>query len=352
MIGAATLAGLVVVLFGAATGAMNSHHIDTGTGLSPASWGADVPEEMGQLYADASFRFGIPAPILAAVGKIECDHNRLIDGPSAAGAGSADPAERSPDPDAAEPFRRRRCDRPNEAGAQGPMQFLPSTFARWSWASGSERPSIIDPTDAVFAAAAKLHADGVVADPVTALWAYNHSYSYVADVLAWAVVYGWRPPTQAPLATAVLHHRRIALRPAAAADVEAGRVDGRVLAVLLSLATRHDLASVGPFASGHSPYVRDSNGRSTGRYSNHHFGRAVDIPTVDRQGVRAGNGHARQLVLEALSLPHDIRPTEVLSPWELRAENGARSHTNAAHATHVHLGFDADSQPRKPAVAR
>lgn len=316
----ALTAGLLVLvpLVGfAGGGAAVSELVEAGSARTAAPWGDDVPPEFDELYAGASERFGVPVGVLRAVGKVECDHNR--------------PTERIDPADPSSPLRSR-CDRPNEAGAQGPMQFLPATFERWSWASGSTAPSVVDPTDAVYAAAAKLGADGVAADPVTALWAYNHSYLYVAEVLAWAVVYGWRPAAGV-LAFAVEHHPDLALRPADVSDVRAGRVDERVLATLLALATRHRLGGVGPFTR-HNTYVA-----GTSRASNHVFGRAVDVGAVDGKRVSADNENGRALVLDALTLPHDIRPTEVLSPWEL-AVGGARSLTDDDHGDHVHLGFD------------
>ncbi|HVL03196.1 MAG TPA: hypothetical protein VM386_02035, partial [Acidimicrobiales bacterium] len=150
----------------------------------------EVPIEMWGLYNQAGARFGLSAGLLAAVGKVECDHAR-------------NPA----------------CDQPNRAGALGPMQFLSDTFAAWSWASGRPSPTPLDPRDAVFAAAAKLAADGAATDPAAALFSYNPSRSYVATVVAFALSYGWAPPGDAVLAAAILDHPRITLRPAAARDV-------------------------------------------------------------------------------------------------------------------------------------
>ena len=45
---------------------------------------------------------------------------------------------------------------PNAAGAEGPMQFEPPTFAAYTWAAGRPDPNIDDPHDAIFAAAAML----------------------------------------------------------------------------------------------------------------------------------------------------------------------------------------------------
>jgi hypothetical protein len=67
------------------------------------------------------------------------------------------------------------------AGAQGPMQFLPSTWARWG--AGGD---INDPHDAIMAAGRYLAASGAPADLHRALYAYNHSEHYVRAVTLYA----------------------------------------------------------------------------------------------------------------------------------------------------------------------
>jgi hypothetical protein len=107
----------------------------------------------------------------------------------------------------------------SSAGAQGPMQFLPSTWTRYG------RGGDIHATgDAILAAARLLRANGAPADMAAALYAYNPSRRYVRAVSAyasqlranqraflgyyhWQVFYGdtllpegypARPPTPAP----------------------------------------------------------------------------------------------------------------------------------------------------------
>jgi cell wall-associated NlpC family hydrolase len=121
---------------------------------------ADIPADYLALYQEAATELGMPWELLAAIGKVESDHGR-------------DPA----------------CWKPNKAGAEGPMQFLPATFAAYSWASGNPNPDIYDPRDAIYAAAALLVDNNVRDDPRAALYAYNHSSSYVDQVLRWAASY-------------------------------------------------------------------------------------------------------------------------------------------------------------------
>lgn len=68
------------------------------------------------------------------------------------------------------------------AGAQGPMQFLPGTWAAYG------EGDINDPGDAVRAAARYLVAHGAPQDMAGALYAYNPSDHYVAAIEAYASV--------------------------------------------------------------------------------------------------------------------------------------------------------------------
>jgi membrane-bound lytic murein transglycosylase B len=68
------------------------------------------------------------------------------------------------------------------AGAQGPMQFLPSTWAQ----PGIGKGDIDDPHDAIQAAARFLVRHGGPRDMARALRAYNNSRHYVSAVTAYA----------------------------------------------------------------------------------------------------------------------------------------------------------------------
>jgi hypothetical protein len=73
---------------------------------------------------------------------------------------------------------------PSSAGAQGPMQFLPSTWANWG--NGG---NINDPHAAILAAARYLVHYGAPYDMRTAIWHYNLSYDYVDSVESFARAY-------------------------------------------------------------------------------------------------------------------------------------------------------------------
>jgi Transglycosylase SLT domain len=81
---------------------------------------------------------------------------------------------------------------PSSAGAIGPMQFLPSTWAEWGidGFGPAGPPDIMNPFDAVPSAARMLCADGASSGTQAglrrAIFAYNHAEWYVNEVLALA----------------------------------------------------------------------------------------------------------------------------------------------------------------------
>ena len=83
---------------------------------------------------------------------------------------------------------------PSTAGALGPMQFLPSTWARWGIDAFGQTgpPDVMNPYDAVPSAARLLCADGAALGGRSlyhAIFDYNHADWYVNEVLALAHAY-------------------------------------------------------------------------------------------------------------------------------------------------------------------
>ena len=147
---------------------------------------ADIPGNYLVLYQQSAARYGLDWAVIAAIGKIECDHGRL----EAAG-----------------------CNPPgtvNAAGATGPMQFIgstwragtppktvpsigpPTTSSVEGYATdgdGDGFANVWDPADAIAGAARLLRANGAPADYRRAVYAYNPVDTYVAAVLAKAKEY-------------------------------------------------------------------------------------------------------------------------------------------------------------------
>lgn len=83
---------------------------------------------------------------------------------------------------------------PSSAGALGPMQFLPSTWAIWGIDAFGQTgaPNVLNPYDAVPSAARLLCADGAAAGGQSladAIFDYNHADWYVKEVLELAAQY-------------------------------------------------------------------------------------------------------------------------------------------------------------------
>ncbi len=96
---------------------------------------------------------GLPWTVLAAIGTVESGSGRSTAPGVASGA--------------------------NAAGAEGPMQFEPATFAAYATVGpgGARPPDPYDPVDAVYTAATLLCADGgggPAAGLRAAVFAYNH----------------------------------------------------------------------------------------------------------------------------------------------------------------------------------
>jgi membrane-bound lytic murein transglycosylase B len=100
-------------------------------------------------YREAQRRFGVSWQVLAAVNLVESAFGRMRNN--------------------------------STAGAQGPMQFIPST-----WAAYGMGGDVQDPHDAILGAANYLHANGAPGDYRGALYHYNPSSLYVDAVLAYA----------------------------------------------------------------------------------------------------------------------------------------------------------------------
>jgi hypothetical protein len=124
-----------------------------------------APEVLMSYYREAEAEFGVPWQYLAAINLVET--------------------------------RMGRIHGLSSAGAQGPMQFMPATWAAYG------KGDVHDPRDAILGAARYLKASGAPADMAKALWHYNHHDGYVKGVMKYADVmkadpnayrgyYGWQ----------------------------------------------------------------------------------------------------------------------------------------------------------------
>jgi hypothetical protein len=122
---------------------------------------SNAPTDLRTLYMQAATTCpGLPWGVLAGIGQVETNHgqNTAV----------------------------------SSAGAMGPMQFMPATFAIYGVdGDGDGKANILDQVDAVYSAARYLCAAGG-GNPDTlydAIFAYNHADWYVREVLSLAAQY-------------------------------------------------------------------------------------------------------------------------------------------------------------------
>jgi soluble lytic murein transglycosylase-like protein len=121
-----------------------------------------IPPFLLPIYQAAGIQYSVPWQVLAAINDVETDYGRNLSISS--------------------------------AGAEGWMQFIPSTWKRYGVdATGSGTADPYNPVDAVFAAARYLNAAGASKNLARAIFAYNHANWYVQSVLLRAKLIGGIP---------------------------------------------------------------------------------------------------------------------------------------------------------------
>ncbi len=141
-------------------------HVEAGTGLRALASPVEPPvrmritppdahQKLVRYYRRAGRRYDIPVEILASVNFVESKFGRFMG--------------------------------PSSAGAKGPMQFIPSTWAYYG------EGNIWNPRDAIMAAARYLSASGAPEEMNDALHAYNPSSAYVRAIRVYAREMELRP---------------------------------------------------------------------------------------------------------------------------------------------------------------
>ena len=160
-----TLTGQVQAALGGGARVVRLVSVKTTTSLPvDRSPGAGRPTSYLQLFQESAADYcpGLSWTVLAAIGQIESDDGQNMG--------------------------------PSTAGALGPMQFLPSTWAVWGIDGFGDTgtPDIMNPFDAVPSAARLLCANGATSGGAglrQAIFDYNHANWYVDEVLTLAAEY-------------------------------------------------------------------------------------------------------------------------------------------------------------------
>ncbi len=330
-IGIALLALLVVVAFMGALGALDQPCGEGSAAFAPSGEARNgIPESYLALYLAAGEEYGggeLGWEDLAGVGKVESDHGRSTLPGVQAGS--------------------------NFAGAQGPMQFLAATWAQYGVdGDGDGDKDVYDPRDAIPGAANYLRALGGREDIAGALFGYNHSAAYVAEVERWANGYRGTPTRDlaAPAASAaapcpggagavvgtanageVLSNPNVRLTAIQRSDIEQGLIDPRVLGVLDYIAQDHTV-TVTALASDHAPGT------------NHEAGRAVDIGAID--GVScvdtAPSSPCGRVALDLAEIRGEMHSTELIYCFDPDGDPAnPDAFARSDHCDHIHAGWDA-----------
>jgi hypothetical protein len=270
----------------------------------------DIPAQYLTLYRQSAqrYRLGIDGwSVLAAIGKVECDHGRsALDG----------------------------CHRgeANFAGARGPAQFLPRTWATYGVdGDGDGDRDVYDPTDAVFGMAHYLDASGAPEDWRKALFAYNHADWYVERVLRQAAAYR-TAAVAAPLSSGtIVTGGREWLAPLPGFPGE--RCDARIVPDVVALVQTFGIRVSDCF--GGVPHAHNGE---------HPLGLAIDASPIDGDWRRT----------EALARQFGWRETCAAAgcpsagPFRVVLYNGYPGHGDPRHSSNPHIHLSWQHGPAAP----
>jgi hypothetical protein len=141
--------------------------------------------------------------------------------------------------------------------------------------------------------------------------------------------FDWAKPS---LSKRILNDQRISIYPGGRGDIQTGRVNIRVLALIAYLAEAHGQVTVSCLISGHRLYARP------GVVSAHIYGLAADISTLGGTSIlghQQPDSVTEKAVRNILLLPAEMQPRQVISLLGL----GGPSFPLSNHDDHIHVGY-------------
>jgi hypothetical protein len=141
--------------------------------------------------------------------------------------------------------------------------------------------------------------------------------------------FDWAKPS---LSKRILSDRRISIYPGGRTDIQLGRVNVRVLALIAYLAEAHGQVTVSCLISGHRLYARP------GVISAHIYGLAADISMLGGMSIlghQQRNSVTEKAVRNILLLPAEMQARQVISLIGM----GGPSFPLSNHDDHIHVGF-------------
>jgi hypothetical protein len=207
--------------------------------------------------------------------------------------------------------------------AGGATGTTPATSASLSQLAG--RLSSLGTAHNEWGSALALDGQPAFADRAQALANYDRA------VGLWALVHGLAAAKE-QMTQRVLADPSISIYAGGRADLAAGRVDVRVVALIAYLRETFGEVTVSCLVSGHKLYARP------GVVSAHIYGRAVDIADLGSSpilGNQQPGGLTEHGVRAVLLLPSELQPRQVISLLGL----GGPSFPLADHFDHIHIGY-------------
>ncbi len=116
-------------------------------------------------------------------------------------------------------------------------------------------------------------------------------------------------------------------------DLEAGRIDPRIVGLIGAITQTHQL-TISSLRSDHSMYT------ASGGVSNHYYGRAMDIAAVDGVSCTdvAPDAPCGELARTLAGLPAPAMPTELIYCFDVDGAGPAFARSD--HCDHIHAGYD------------
>jgi hypothetical protein len=207
--------------------------------------------------------------------------------------------------------------------ASGERGAVPASPARLR--SLAARLSGLGARRSPWSAALALRGRTAFADQAVALQHYNRAVGLKALVKGLE----WAKPS---ISKRILEDKRISIYPGGRADIQAGRVNVRIIALIAYLAEAHGQITVSCLISGHRLYARP------GVISAHIYGLAADISSLGGlsiMGNSAPGGMTEEGVRNVLMLPSELQPRQVISLLGM----GGPSFPMGNHDDHIHVGF-------------
>ncbi len=159
----------------------------------------------------------------------------------------------------------------SSAGAQGWMQFIPSTWEMYGVdANGDGVRDPYNPEDAIFAAARYLSAAGMPADTYNAIYSYNHADWYVEEVLANAACYAGIAGAQVGGEFSLTPQLQVlTCKPA---DDWKDRIPPAYMTAFETAAARYELGKRGVWALAAVARLESNFGKGMGKKALHRYG--------------------------------------------------------------------------------